>query len=77
LFEHWIADLGGDAMKIAAISLVLGFMLHPIAYHIPLRACVAQVGRLVGGGLAMSIVVYAVLRIGWDIVGKISDALAS
>ena len=50
---------------------MIGFVLYPIAYNIPLRADAVDIGRLMGGGVAMSIVVYIVLRIGWLITRKI------
>jgi hypothetical protein len=58
-------------MKIVAISLVLGFVLYPIAYSIPLTGNAADIGRLIGGGIAMSVVAYIVLRIGWIVWRKI------
>ena len=58
-------------MKIVAISLVLGFVLYPISYGIPLTSDAANIGRLIGGGLTMSIVAYIVLRIGCIVWRKI------
>jgi hypothetical protein len=50
-------------LKVALIALVLGFVLFPIAYRnsLSLAMTEANIGRLIGGGLAMAFVVYVVL----------------
>ena len=59
-------------MKVAAASLIAGFVPYPIVYDVPVGLSGVEVGRLLGGGLALSAVTYVALWICLGIVRKIT-----
>jgi len=73
-------DAADSEFKLALVALVIGFVSYPILYDVPLTMSPVVIGRLIGGGLAIAVVVFLALgliRIVVSLVGLAIHRIAT